>query len=161
MADPAPPVRRMQGHQACAAGIARRAFPWRQAKRVAPQARRREGLEPDGRDGEVGTGRSPQSPAVQGTDTPGYPSAGKSTHAEATRHGAALAMVLPPCRAAKAALRPAAVGGALAAVRPPGACCATRSGRACRPRLRSGGRRPWPGTKDRRGSRRCTPARLR
>jgi hypothetical protein len=55
----------------CAAGIARRAFPWRQAKRAAPQARRREGLEPDGRDGKGGAGRSPKSPAVQRTDTPG------------------------------------------------------------------------------------------
>ena len=39
------PIRRsrvggVQGRQACAAGIARRAFPWRQAKRAAPQARR-------------------------------------------------------------------------------------------------------------------------
>ena len=44
-----------------AAGIARRAFPWRQAKRAAPQARRREGLKPNGRDSEVGTGRSPKA----------------------------------------------------------------------------------------------------
>jgi hypothetical protein len=44
-----------------AAGIARRAFPWRQAKRAAPQARRREGLKPNGRDGKVGTGRSPKA----------------------------------------------------------------------------------------------------
>jgi len=29
-----------KGRQACAAGIARRAFPWRQAQRAAPQARR-------------------------------------------------------------------------------------------------------------------------
>ena len=48
--------------------------------------------------------------------------------------------------------RAAARGGARwAAVRPPWACCATRSGRACRPRSRSGGHRPSPGTKDRRG----------
>ncbi len=30
-------VGRVQGRQACAAGIARRAFPWRQAKRAAPR----------------------------------------------------------------------------------------------------------------------------
>ena len=59
-----------RGAKPCAAGIARRAFPRRQAQRAAPQARRREGLEPTGRDGEVGTGRSPKSPAVQGTGTP-------------------------------------------------------------------------------------------
>lgn len=35
-----------RGAKPCAAGIARRAFPWRQAKRAAPQARRREGLKP-------------------------------------------------------------------------------------------------------------------
>ena len=51
--------------------------------------------------------------------------------------------------------------GAWVAVRPLAACCVTRSGRACRPRLRSGGHRPAPGTKDRRGSRTCIPARLR
>lgn len=44
-----------------AAGSARRAFPWRQAKRAVPQARRREGLKPNGRDSEVGTGRSPKA----------------------------------------------------------------------------------------------------
>ena len=44
-----------------AAGIARRAFPRRQAKRAAPQARRREGLKPNGRDGMDGTGRSPKA----------------------------------------------------------------------------------------------------
>ena len=59
-----------RGAKLCAAGIARRAFPWRQVERAAPQARRREGLEPNGRDDKDGTGRSPQSPAVQGTDTP-------------------------------------------------------------------------------------------
>src|SRR2546427_1301816 len=45
------------------------------------------------------------------------------------------------------------VGGALAAIRPPGACCATRSACACRPLPRSAGHRPLLGTKDRRGSR--------
>jgi hypothetical protein len=44
-----------------AAGIARRAFPWRQAQCAAPQARRREGLKPNGRDGKDGTGRSPKA----------------------------------------------------------------------------------------------------
>jgi len=32
-----------------------------QAKRAAPQARRREGLTPNGRDSEVGMGRSPKA----------------------------------------------------------------------------------------------------
>jgi len=50
-----------RGAKLRAAGIARRAFPWRQAKRAAPQARRREGLKPNGRDSEVGTGRSPKA----------------------------------------------------------------------------------------------------
>ena len=40
-----------RGAKLRAAGIARRAFPWRQAKHAAPQARRREGLKPHGRDG--------------------------------------------------------------------------------------------------------------
>ena len=54
LADPAQPVRRpLRGAKLRAAGIARRAFPWRQAQRAAPQARRREGLKPNGRDGEV------------------------------------------------------------------------------------------------------------
>ena len=61
-ADPAQPVRRsLRGAKHRAAGIARRAFPWRQAKRAAPQARRREGLKPNGRDGKGGTGRSPKA----------------------------------------------------------------------------------------------------
>ena len=34
-----------QGRQACAAGIVRRAFPWRQAKRAAPR-QGREGIKP-------------------------------------------------------------------------------------------------------------------
>jgi len=62
LADPAQPVRRsLRGAKHRAAGIARRAFPWRQAKRAAPQARRREGLKPNGRDGKGGTGRSPKA----------------------------------------------------------------------------------------------------
>ena len=41
LADPAQPVRRsLRGAKHRAAGIARRAFPWRQAKRAAHQARR-------------------------------------------------------------------------------------------------------------------------
>ncbi len=50
-----------RGAKLRAAGIARRAFPWRQAKHAAPQARRREGLKPHGRDDEGGTGRSPKA----------------------------------------------------------------------------------------------------
>ena len=42
-----------------------------QAKRAAPQARRREGLKPNGRDGKDGTGRSPESPAALCADTLG------------------------------------------------------------------------------------------
>ena len=61
-ADPAQPVRRCsRGARRGAAGIGRRAFPWRQAKRAAPQARRREGLKPYGRDDTGGTGRSPKA----------------------------------------------------------------------------------------------------
>ena len=57
------PIRRCRfgdcrGAKHRAAGIGRRAFPGGK-RSAAPQARRREGLEPDGRDGEVGTGRSP------------------------------------------------------------------------------------------------------
>jgi len=38
LADPAQPVRRpLRGARPRAAGIARRAFPWRQAKRAAPR----------------------------------------------------------------------------------------------------------------------------
>ncbi|GGH49005.1 hypothetical protein SAMN05421875_11549 [Acidovorax soli] len=65
------PVRRYRGgakHRAAGMGLA--PIPWRQVKRAAPQARRREGLEPNGRDGVVGTGRSPQSPVVRSTDPP-------------------------------------------------------------------------------------------
>lgn len=50
-----------RGAKLCAAGIARRAFPWRQAQRAAPQARRREGLTPNGRDSARSTGRSPKA----------------------------------------------------------------------------------------------------
>lgn len=56
------PVRRLsRGAKLRAAGIARGAFPWRQAKCAAPQARRREGLKPNGRDGKDGTGHSPKA----------------------------------------------------------------------------------------------------
>jgi len=44
-------------HRAAGMGLA--PIPWRQAKCAAPQARRREGLKPNGRDGKDGTGRSP------------------------------------------------------------------------------------------------------
>ena len=50
-----------EGRQASRGGDSPQGFPWRQAKRAAPQARRREGSKPDGRDGEVGTGRSPKA----------------------------------------------------------------------------------------------------
>ncbi len=61
-ADPAQPgSAASRGAKLCAAGIACRAFPWRQAQRAAPQARRREGLTPDGRDDRGGTGRSPKA----------------------------------------------------------------------------------------------------
>ena len=72
LADPAQPVRRsLRGAKHRAAGIARRAFPWRQAKRAAPQARRREGLKPNGRDSEVGTGRSPKARRRSAPTRPG------------------------------------------------------------------------------------------
>ena len=60
-----------RGAKPRAAGIARRAFPWRQAQCAAPQVRRREGLKPNGRDGKDGTGRSPESPAALCADTLG------------------------------------------------------------------------------------------
>ena len=54
LADPAQPVRRsLRGAKHRAAGIARRAFPWRQAKRAAPKARRH------------GTGRSKRKCAAR------------------------------------------------------------------------------------------------
>ena len=68
--DPALPGRGLQGCQACAAGIACRAFPWRQAQRAAPRARRRERIKPHGRDSARSTGRSPKSPAALRADTP-------------------------------------------------------------------------------------------
>ena len=46
------------------------ADPLEQAKRAAPMARRREGLEPKGCDDKGGTGRSPQSPVVRSTGPP-------------------------------------------------------------------------------------------
>ncbi len=46
-------------HRAAGMGLA--PIPWRQAKRAAPQARRREGLKPNGRDDQDGTGRSPKA----------------------------------------------------------------------------------------------------
>jgi hypothetical protein len=56
------PVRRYRGAPSIARwGWASGPIPWRQAKRAAPQARRREGLMPNGRDGEGGTGRSPKA----------------------------------------------------------------------------------------------------
>ena len=51
----------VEGRQASHGGDSRKAFPWRQAKRAAPQARRREGLKPNGRDGAAGTGPSPKA----------------------------------------------------------------------------------------------------
>ena len=61
---------RIEGRQAVRGGDSPQGFPLEARERAAPQARRREGLEPNGRDDKDGTGRSPQSPAVQGTDTP-------------------------------------------------------------------------------------------
>ena len=43
---------------------------WRQAERAAPQARRREGLKPNGRDGKGRHGAQSESPAVRCADTP-------------------------------------------------------------------------------------------
>ena len=56
------PVRRScRGAKHSAAGMGLAPIPRRQAKRAAPQARRREGLKPNGRDGKDGTGRSPKA----------------------------------------------------------------------------------------------------
>ncbi|HBY34833.1 hypothetical protein IPC150_01330 [Pseudomonas aeruginosa] len=60
-----------KGRQVQRGGDGPCADPLEQATRAAPQARRREGLAPNGRDDKDGTGRSQLSPAVQGTDTPG------------------------------------------------------------------------------------------
>ena len=51
----------LQGRQAQRGGMGLAPIPRRQAKRAAPQARRREGLKPNGRDGKDGTGRSPKA----------------------------------------------------------------------------------------------------
>ncbi len=52
-------VRRLhRGAKHSAAGMGVAPIPWRQAQRAAPQTRRREGLKPNGRDSEDGTGRS-------------------------------------------------------------------------------------------------------
>ena len=51
----------LRGAKLSAAGMGLAPTPWRQAKRAAPQARRREGLKPNGRDGKDGTGRSPKA----------------------------------------------------------------------------------------------------
>lgn len=59
-----------RGAKCSAAGITHRAFPWRQAQRAAPPARRRQGLAPDGCDSARGTGRSPQSPVAQRAEPP-------------------------------------------------------------------------------------------
>ena len=60
--DPAQSVRRyLRGAKLRAAGMGLAPIPWRQAKRAAPQARRREGLKPNGCDGKGGTGRSPKA----------------------------------------------------------------------------------------------------
>ena len=50
-----------RGTKPRAAGRVRGTVPWRQAQRAAPQARRREGSMPNGRDGINGTGRSPRA----------------------------------------------------------------------------------------------------
>ena len=50
-----------EGRQAARGGDSLQSFPWRQAKRAAPPARRREGLKPNGRDDKDGTGRSPKA----------------------------------------------------------------------------------------------------
>ncbi|STU23994.1 Uncharacterised protein [Klebsiella pneumoniae] len=73
-ADPAQPVRQCpRGAKHRAAGIARRVFPRRQAKRAAPQARRREGLKPNGRDSARSMGRSPKARRRIAPTRPRYP----------------------------------------------------------------------------------------
>ena len=55
-----------------AAGMGLVPIPWRQAKHAAPQVRRREGLKPNGRDSEVGTGRSPKARRRGAPTRPGW-----------------------------------------------------------------------------------------
>ena len=69
-----------------------------------------------------------------------------------TDTGRAPVMMVPSCCAANSTTAPRRDGRGTAAVTPPGACCATRSGRACRPSRRSGWSRPWPERKGHPGS---------
>ncbi|KAA9174373.1 hypothetical protein F3K36_14475 [Delftia sp. BR1] len=59
MADPAQPVRGLQGRQASRGGDRPQGFPQEASEARSAAGAKREGLQPDGRDGEVGTGRSP------------------------------------------------------------------------------------------------------
>ena len=86
-ADPAQPVQGRQGRQASRGGDSRKAFPWRQAKRAAPQARRREGLKPNGRDSAAGTGPSPKARRRKAQARHTVLVVIVSTHLEAGRHG--------------------------------------------------------------------------
>ena len=61
----------LQGRQATRGGDGPQGrSPGGKRQRAAPQARRREGLEPNGRDSKDGTGRRPESPAAHCADTP-------------------------------------------------------------------------------------------
>ena len=142
----------IEGRQAPRSGDSRKAFPWRQAKRAAPQARRHEGLKPNGRDGAAGTGPSPKARRCEAPARHAVRATTAST-LEVGQHGPPPNDDVASMPCCKAAQRPTTRAGRRAAVRPPGACCATRSAYACRLPPRSAGHRPWPGTKDRRESR--------
>ena len=75
------------GTKRSAVGRARRAFPWRQAKRAAPQARRREGLKPNGRDGIGGTGSSPKARRRCAPTRPTMTSTNSEAHTQGSTDG--------------------------------------------------------------------------
>ena len=91
-ADAVWPIRRsrvggVQGRQACAAGIARRAFPWRQAKRAAPQARRyrRRAKQKERCAAPAGTTHRRQRGAISSPPAPSSTATGRSRQALRTR----------------------------------------------------------------------------
>ena len=91
-ADAVWPIRRsrvggVQGRQACAAGIARRAFPWRQAKCAAPQARRyrRRAQQKERCAAPAGTTHRRQRGAISSPPAPSSTATGRSRQALRTR----------------------------------------------------------------------------
>ena len=107
-----PPVRGIQGRRATPGGDSVPGFP-PEGKRSA-QCCRREGVRDWSRMAVTAKSARGAARKARRCDAPTRPAvlaASVPTHTEATRYGAAQAMVLPPYSAAKAALRPAAWGG--------------------------------------------------